>query len=274
MKLIKKNIFFFIVFLFVFFVIWTIYAIYKERQEKGKLIKFLEEQTRTTKEFQQKIIQNFPILEDYLNKEKFQELRKNLYPKHIQIAYKSNLEIIKNKEDLEKETSIGNFINLENPEVRKFYFFYNLPKENRYLRKEFYKTLVLIGQKFNEKIHYQNKDIIVKLALSSVLRTEDYQKKLKKSNLNAIENSTHSYGISFDIFYDEFYVSLEYLCNDILMPFCKNYLNHYGYVLGGNLRRQFQSILAETLIELQQENQLYVILETNQKVFHITPIPR
>lgn len=133
--------------------------------------------------------------------------------------------------------------------------------------------LVKLGEKFQEKIHYKNSMIKVKIAISSAIRTKQHQEKLRNFNWNAVENSTHSYGISIDIFYDEFYISLDNLCESKRFQYCKKFLEYHGFVLGGNLRRQLQSILAETLIELQKENLLYVILEKNQRVFHITFLP-
>jgi hypothetical protein len=136
--------------------------------------------------------------------------------------------------------------------------------------------LIEISKRFNEKIRFNEYPIVVKLAISSLLRPENYQKELKSKNRNAIDNSTHSYGISLDIFMDEFFVDLKSLCdnpkNDTKKQ-CESDLNHHGYILGGSLRRQLQSILAEVLLELQEEKKLYVIWEANQRIFHITPLP-
>lgn len=274
MKTNKKLIIFFIITFFIIILFSNFFLLLNTIKEKNHYTNFINEINKISKDFQQYIIQSFPIFEDYLESKNYLELRKNLYPEHIKIAKENYIIIIKNQEELKREIENGNFISLDNPKIREYYFFYNVPKENRYLHKNFYKILEEIGKRFQKKMNYiKNPKIKIKLAISSLIRTEEYQKNLKSKNFNAIDNSTHSYGISVDIFYDEFYVSFDELCDNFKIEKCRDFINHYGYVLGGNLRRQFQSILAETLIELQKENRLYVILEKNQRVFHITPIP-
>jgi hypothetical protein len=231
----------------------------------------ISEKLKISKKFHQYIYQNFPIFEDWLDSTKTMELRTYLYPEHIKIAKKLNLSIIKELQDKNND-----YINIDIPEIRKYYFFYNVPSEYRFLYKDFLPYLILIGERFNHKIRFNEYPINVKIAISSLIRPERYQKELKLKNQNAIENSTHSYGISIDIFYDEFMVDLLFLCNNIIDFYkkeCISDLSHHGYLIGGSLRRQFQSILAETLLELQNEKKIYVIWEKNQRIFHITPIP-
>ncbi len=267
-------------YLYLFFIILILissffsYSFYQEKEKNRKILKNIETYNRMYKDFQSYIIMNYPIFEDYLDHEKSQTLRKYLYPKHLEIVKKLNLQPIKNVEEFNQEIQKKNLIFIDNPEIRKYYFFYNIPKENRYVRKNIYHTLLLIGERLNKKIDFKDYKITIKIAISSALRTKSYQEKLKNNNLNAVEHSTHSYGMSIDIFYDEYYVALENLCEIEFLQYCENFLNYNGFVLGGNLRRQLQSILAQTLIELQEEGILYVILEKNQRVLHITPIPK
>ncbi len=268
MKINKIYIFFILILISVFFYFYHITHIQNLKNEF--INQYLILKIERSKEFQQHIYQNFPILEDWNRNNKILELRKFLYPEHIKIAKDLNLSILKDHKNL---PSIYSSIDI--PEIKTYYFFYNVPKELRYFYKNFIPILILIGERFNEKINFHDKNITTKLCISSALRPENYQKNLQEKNPNAIENSTHSYGISIDIFYDEFYVNFESVCknlNDDIKSVCIKDINQIGYVLGGNLRRQLSSILAETLIELQNENKILVIWEKNQRIFHITPV--
>ena len=270
----RKNIFYLLSIIVLFISISISIYKYIQIKETVKIQqKIIQKKLTISKKFYQHIYQNFPIFEDWLNQEKKQHLRKYLYPFHIEIAKKLGLTIIRTSEEINPKF----YISMDNPEIRTYYFFYNVPEKHRFLYKDFVPILIEIGKQFNEKIHFNNEyPVIVKLAISSLLRSENYQEEIKLKNRNAIDNSTHSYGISIDIFMDEFFVDLKFLCdntkNDTKKQ-CESDLNHHGYILGGNLRRQLQSILAEVLLELQEEKKLYVIWEANQRVFHITPLP-
>jgi hypothetical protein len=269
----RKNIFYLLTIVVLFISIVLIIYKYVQIKETVKIQQgMIEKKISISKKFYQHIYQNFPIFEDWLNQEKKQNLRKYLYPFHIEIAKKLGLSIIKSTEEINPNF----YTSIDNPEIRTYYFFYNVPDKHRYFYKDFLPILIEISKRFNEKIRFNEYPIVVKLAISSLLRPENYQEELKSKNRNAIDNSTHSYGISLDIFMDEFFVDLKSLCdnpkNDTKKQ-CESDLNHHGYILGGSLRRQLQSILAEVLLELQEEKKLYVIWEANQRVFHITPLP-
>ncbi len=242
--------------------------LYEKRSSEKKHKDFILNSIQMYEDFSKYIYSRFPIFQEWLEESKIIELRKNLYPKHIYLAKLMNLNPIteENQEKYEKNQTL---ISIDSG---NHYFFYNVPKEYRFLHQDFIFILNEIGERLNKKINYTQKNVRVKYSISSALRTLEYQTQLKGKNRNAIENSTHSYGISFDIFYDEFWISLNVPCNDIDKEICKK-VKKTGLLVGGYLRRQLQSILAETLLELQKEKLLYVILEKNQRVFHITAIP-
>ena len=108
----------------------------------------------------------------------------------------------------------------------------------------------------------------IKIALSSVIRPAAYQESLRRSNANASLVSSHSYGVSFDIFYDDFFVDLP--GDD---PALEPLRLRMGFLLGRSLRRQFHAVLAETLLELQSDGKVYVIWERNQRCYHVTVLP-
>ena len=82
--------------------------------------------------------------------------------------------------------------------------------------------------------------------VTSVTRTEDQQKKLTRRNRNATKgNSSHSYGVSFDISYIRF-----------------------NGIKGHNQKAQKQ--LETVLNHFQQIGKIYVIKERKQNCYHIT----
>lgn len=85
--------------------------------------------------------------------------------------------------------------------------------------------------------------------ISSVLRTEEDVKMLRRSNGNATENSTHCYGTTVDITYSQF---------DI-----------HGKTYEGKVKED----LAKALYDMQEMGYCYVIYERKQPCFHITVRP-
>lgn len=82
--------------------------------------------------------------------------------------------------------------------------------------------------------------------VSSATRTIEQQKKLKKRNRNAADgNSSHSYGVSFDISYIRF-----------------NGVKSYD--------RKAQKNLEAVLKHFQKENKIFVIKERRQACYHVT----
>ena len=93
-----------------------------------------------------------------------------------------------------------------------------------------------------------------KLVVTSVLRTEEDVRKLRQTNGNASENSTHRYGTTFD-------------------------LSYWRYVKVPELRgrpyadvppEQLRAVLSQVLKDLHDEGACYVKFERKQNCFHIT----
>lgn len=83
-------------------------------------------------------------------------------------------------------------------------------------------------------------------SVSSATRTMDQQRNLKKRNRNATSgNSSHSYGVSFDISYIRF-----------------NGVRDYNL--------EAQKKLETVLNHFQKNNKIYVIKERNQSCYHVT----
>jgi hypothetical protein len=169
----------------------------------------------------------------------------------------------------------GKLTKVDSTPEKQFYF-YNVRDEYRYLTPAAAAGLDLISERFQKNIRKRITSPVVKIAVSSAVRPVNYQKGLTEKNLNASIESTHCYGTSFDIFYDDYYVSLpepsaeNSTAKNIEEPLRKR----FGFLIGDALRREFHSVLMETLIELQDEGIIYVILERKQRCYHVTVLKR
>ncbi|MBO4340241.1 MAG: hypothetical protein J5835_02280 [Bacteroidales bacterium] len=93
-----------------------------------------------------------------------------------------------------------------------------------------------------------------KLVITSVLRTEDDIKKLRRRNMNASENSTHRYGTTFDISYWH-YVKVPDLRGRPYEDVPPEYL---------------RAVLSQVLKDLHDRKECYVKYERKQTCFHVT----
>jgi len=93
-----------------------------------------------------------------------------------------------------------------------------------------------------------------KLVITSVLRTEDDVKRLRKRNLNASENSTHRYGTTFDISYWH-YVKIPDLRGRPYEDVPPEYL---------------RATLSQVLKDLHDQEECYIKYERKQSCFHVT----
>lgn len=120
-----------------------------------------------------------------------------------------------------------------------------------YLTPEAYKVLNELSDRFQQKLKAKRQPSY-QLYLTSCLRTEESQRRLRKGNRNATKDTTsHLYGASFDISYWEF-----------LRP---SNGRAYSY-------KHIQNILTKTVGEMRDEKKFLVIKENGQFCFHITVI--
>lgn len=243
----------------------------KQRRVEAAAIESYFDQARS---FERRIIEGFPIYEDWATPDRERELRIHLLEDHLAVARSMNLTAIEDRIDLDARLKAGALTILEQNRETP-YFFYNVKKEYRILLPAAKEGLHLIAERLNRRTGM--KDVTVKIAISSALRPVEYQDGLRNRNPNASLISSHSYGISFDIFYDSFFVSLPPLPDsgdDDVNRSLETMRLRTGYWLGESLRRQLHAMLAETLIELQNEGRLYAILEKNQRCYHVTIRPQ
>jgi len=216
-------------------------------------------------------IEKYPIYSDHATPGMEMELRKYLLPAHLRAVRSGDIQPLSQDSDINDFIKKGLLVPLD-PGADDFYFFYNVPQKYRYATITTKKGLDMVVNRFQEKLRQKAPVPPVKIAVSSVLRPGAYQKNLKGSNKNASDESTHSYGRSFDIFYDDFYVILPVYDKIpwLAEPIFEQFRKKCGFMLGDSLRRQFRAVLSDTLIELQNEGILYAIFEKRQSCYHIT----
>ncbi len=245
---------------------------------KLKLEKIININLQNINLLEKEYITKLPIYSDYITPQIEQELRKYLLPYHLQVAKNESNFFISNPQELQIKIKEKELEDINTEEVSSYLFFYNVPQHHRYLTPKSKQGLIQLGNHFQNLLKEKGVYPKVKFALSSAVRPSDYQNNLIKKNNNASIVSTHSYGRSFDIFYDEYFVSLNEEVDISKKSLLYNFFTlldtklkrKIGFLLGQSLRRQFQSILTETVLQLQEEGLIYVILEKTQRCYHVT----
>lgn len=249
--------------------------------ERMQTIASVEDYVKGYYQIERYIIESYPIYQDWAGPEKESALRKYLLKDHLEIADRLGLKPLRDDSDIKGKTAEGRLISLtQNTDTP--YFFYNVPAKYRFLQPVTAGGLNRIAERFNTILKERMKDrevpeFTVKFAVSSAVRPVRYQNELREVNPNASYISSHSYGASFDIFYDTFFVAREMPrfepVNERTQSAASSLRTRLGYVTGDALRRQFRAMLAETLLQMQNEGILYAILERNQRCFHVTILP-
>jgi hypothetical protein len=133
----------------------------------------------------------------------------------------------------------------------KYYVVNQLGHSHPYLTPKAKKLLDEIGVRFYKKLEQKGMGRYF-FRISSLLRTQESQRNLSRSNSNAAQNSAHIYGTTFDIAYKTVMKSTLFW-----------------------VRRPVEDapvikILSETIGELKKEGRCLVITEYKEKCFHIT----
>ncbi len=166
------------------------------------------------------------------------KLKKDSYKAHLTTAGLLGLELIKNDYLLYLKVSDGSLVEIGSG---KGYRVDSLTYSYPFLTFDSKKVLEELGQTY-EKLAGAGNFFIV----SSATRTEEQQKKLKRRNRNATKGeSSHSYGISFDISYIRF-----------------NGIRSWDH--------RAQKNLETVLHHYQQSGKIYVIKERGQSCYHVT----
>lgn len=107
-----------------------------------------------------------------------------------------------------------------------------------------------IGSAFTAKLHEENLPSYRPI-VTSVTRTAEDIKRLRKTNVNSVENSTHLYATTFDITWKRFHRDHESDPRELSAD-------------------ELKHLLAQVLADLRKEGRCYVKHERLQSCFHIT----
>lgn len=172
----------------------------------------------------------------------------DLNPEHLEVARRIGIRPIRSTADILK-------INRPIVEVKtnENYHIDNLSHSYAFLVPQAAELLDTIGARFNHKLASQGGGRY-KIKVTSLLRTNESVKRLKKGNVNSTENSAHLYGTTFDISY---------------VGFHEEAMNTRRHSDG-----ELKNLLAEVLLELREEGHCLVKYERKQGCFHITATGR
>lgn len=151
---------------------------------------------------------------------------------------------LKSTNDIRKLYRKGGLVYIENSDyyvVDTMYYSYS------FLVPEAKVLLDTIGERFHRKLENTNLECS-RFTLTSMLRTTNSIKRLRRWNRNSIKNSAHLHGTTFDISYRTFFSSKE------LSTAESAYL---GDVLG------------KVIFELRREQKCYATYETWQTCYHV-----
>lgn len=121
-----------------------------------------------------------------------------------------------------------------------------------YLVPEAARLLKDIGRAFNDSLQSRGGGDY-RIKVTSMLRTPLTVRRLRRVNGNAVEESTHSYGTTFDISYSKF------ICDNADAP-------HRTF-------EDLKNLLGEILYYFRARGRCYVKYEFRQSCFHITTRP-
>lgn len=157
---------------------------------------------------------------------------------HRSAAAEFGLPIINTQQQLEQDMESGKLVPvIEN----KGYKIHTLTHSHPALIPQAYIALKEIGEQFWDHAGPDNVFVV-----TSLTRTGDDQKRLRRVNSNATRNeSTHCYGCSFDISYVRFNEVKEY-------------------------NTKLKRVLEDILVRMKDEGRIYVIIEKKSACYHIT----
>lgn len=168
----------------------------------------------------------------------------DLNPEHLVYAEKLGIRPITSAKDiLRLDRPIVEIKSNENFKLDK------LTHSYAYLVPEAACLLDTIGTRFNLKLKQQNGGNY-HILVTSLLRTQESVRRLRRGNVNSTENSAHLYGTTFDISYVDF--------------------SEGRFNTTKHSNEELKNLLAEVLLELREENRCLVKFERKQGCFHIT----
>lgn len=204
-----------------------------------------------------------------------QEQRLRVYrnAQHLAAARALGVGRVTGQDEIDRLVEEGRLVRIEdNP----YYYLQDLTLSVPYVTPDAAKLLDEIGRRFHEQLRNHGLPLF-RFNISSVLRTEESQRLLRRENPNATRGvSTHEFGTTLDVVFHTY--AYHPTPDDVLPPTPYSFLNVHlekmrirAYdALGMRYWQELQGILGRVLIDLQNKGAVLVTLEREQPVFHIT----
>jgi hypothetical protein len=186
-----------------------------------------------------------------LSKNESRALRRYNNDYHLEIGQAKGLKkpLLSKSEYKTNAKEFGRRYKLDKITDNKYYEIPHLSHSLPYLQAPAVEFLELLGEEFCDQLE-ELELRKYRYSVTSILRTLEDQKSLRKSNVNATpNNSSHYYGRTFDISQTRFFER-------------GNSTPVYSYRL--------RNVLLRVLINLQNEGKCYVLLERQTKCIHVT----
>lgn len=172
----------------------------------------------------------------------------DLNEKHLNIAQSIGISPLASREEAEAMKE-----NLKHIITNEFYVVDSLTHSIPYLIPGAANLLDSIGHNFLDSLTAKGLNPN-KVVITSVLRTKDDVKRLRRRNGNASENSAHFYGTTFDVSWKRF----------------QKVEDEDGRPLQDVSSDTLKLVLSEVLRDLKQADKCYIKYELKQGCFHIT----
>ncbi|MBQ5751121.1 MAG: hypothetical protein IIV86_07320 [Bacteroidaceae bacterium] len=163
---------------------------------------------------------------------------------HLAMAQRYGIEPLQSLEDANSRQ----FFELAKVDSCRYYTIKPLTHSAPYLTPRAKWMLMTIGKNFQDSLATHGIDGY-QIIVTSLLRTDDSIRRLRRRNSNASKNSAHRYGTTFDISY------IHYNRTD-----SATYMPEY----------RLKETLAEVLYDLRREGHCYIKYEVKQSCFHVT----
>jgi len=238
------------------------------RSGESAIAAYVEDYQKMTYRIERDFIENIPVYRDFAKPGIVAELQKFDLSKHAPQVVKHGIPPMKNVDDINTLIKDGKLVSVDSA-ADELYYFHNVQREYRYLTPAAKEALKSVAEKFQAKLKAHKEGLPpVKLAVSSVIRTVEYQEKIFGRKFISL----HSYGVCFDIFFEDYFVQLPEpnKRGGVYDKIRKSLHRRTGFLMGDALREQFRSVLMETLLDLQREGLLYAFLEEDNRCYHIT----
>lgn len=200
-------------------------------------------------------------------------LRRSVNAAHVETGRRLGVEPVAARDDVLGEARSAGLVRIDE---NAYYWVADLTHSVPYVTPDAAAVLDTIGVRFQAKLAAYGLPPY-KYHISSVLRTAEDQARLRRTNVNAAAGvSSHEFGTTFDIQFRRYryggdpvaelwepafpYLTTEFAAD--LAAFYEETTERYP--------SRFLSLMAETLIELENEGLLITVMEMRQPVFHTT----